>query len=63
MGQKLRKKLTSHSNKNVVTERDGGKQPVWTLFLFKSIWTRSQGSQGCQKSEKKITNKTVEFLR
>ena len=24
-------------------------QPVWTLFLFKSIWTRSQGSQGCQK--------------
>ena len=23
--------------------------PVWTLFLFKSIWTRSQGSQGCQK--------------
>jgi hypothetical protein len=24
-------------------------QPVWTLFLFKSIWTRSQGSQVCQK--------------
>ena len=24
-------------------------QPVWTLFLFKSIWMRSQGSQGCQK--------------
>ena len=24
-------------------------QPVQTLFLFKSIWTRSQGSQGCQK--------------
>ena len=24
-------------------------QPVWTLFLFKFIWTRSQGSQGCQK--------------
>ena len=24
-------------------------QPVWTLFLFKSIWTRPQGSQGCQK--------------
>ena len=24
-------------------------QPVRTLFLFKSIWTRSQGSQGCQK--------------
>ena len=24
-------------------------QPVWTLFLFKYIWTRSQGSQGCQK--------------
>ena len=20
-------------------------QPVWTLFLFKSTWTRSQGSQ------------------
>ena len=27
----------------------GSTQPVWTLFLFKSIWTRSQGSQGCQK--------------
>ena len=24
-------------------------QPVRTLFLFKSIWTRHQGSQGCQK--------------
>ena len=24
-------------------------QPVQTQFLFKSIWTRSQGSQGCQK--------------
>ena len=24
-------------------------QPVRTLFLFKSIWTRPQGSQGCQK--------------
>ena len=24
-------------------------QPVWTLFLSKSIWTRPQGSQGCQK--------------
>ena len=24
-------------------------QPVRTLFLFKSIWTRYQGSQGCQK--------------
>ena len=24
-------------------------QPVWTLFLFKSIWTRSLGSQGLQK--------------
>ena len=24
-------------------------QPVWTLFLFKSIWTRPQGSQGCPK--------------
>ena len=24
-------------------------EPVWTLFLFKSIWTCSQGSQGCQK--------------
>ena len=26
-------------------------QPVWTLFLFKSIWMCSQGSQGCQKSD------------
>ena len=24
-------------------------QPVWTLFLFKYKWTRSQGSQECQK--------------
>ena len=24
-------------------------QPVWPLFFFKSIWTRPQGSQGCQK--------------
>ena len=24
-------------------------QPVRTLFLFKFIWTRPQGSQGCQK--------------
>ena len=24
-------------------------QPVRTLFLFKSIWIRPQGSQGCQK--------------
>ena len=24
-------------------------QPVRTLFLFKSIWTQPQGSQGCQK--------------
>ena len=24
-------------------------QPVQTLFLFKSIWIRPQGSQGCQK--------------
>ena len=24
-------------------------QPVRTIFLFKSIWTRSQGSQGCHK--------------
>ena len=39
-------------------------QPVWTLFLFKSIWTRSQGSQGCQKIRFFFfTNKTVEFLR
>ena len=37
-------------------------QPVGTLFLFKSIWTRSQGSQGCQKSEFFFTNKTLEFL-
>jgi hypothetical protein len=29
-------------------------QPVWTLFLFKSIWTPSQGSQ-------RFTNKTVEL--
>ena len=27
----------------------GGTQPVRTLFLFKSIWIRPQGSQGCQK--------------
>ena len=26
-----------------------GTQPVRTLFMFKSIWTRPQGSQGCQK--------------
>ena len=24
-------------------------QPVQTLFLFKSIWIRPQGFQGCQK--------------
>ena len=24
-------------------------QPVWTLFLFKSIWIRPQGSQGYQE--------------
>ena len=28
---------------------DKNTQPVWTIFLFKSIWARSQGSQGCQK--------------
>ena len=27
-------------------------QPVGTLFLFKSIWTRPQGSQGCPKIQK-----------
>ena len=26
-----------------------GTQPVWTLFLFKSIWIRPQGYQGCHK--------------
>ena len=25
-------------------------QPVWTLFLFKSIWIRPHRSQGCQKT-------------
>ena len=29
-------------------------QPVRTLFLFKSIWTRPQGSQGCQKIHKNM---------
>ena len=29
-------------------------QPVQALFLFKSIWTRSQGSQGCQKIHKNM---------
>ena len=24
-------------------------QPVWTLFLLKSTWTRPRGFQGCQK--------------
>ena len=28
---------------------DAPTQPVQTLFLFKSIWIRPQGSQGCQK--------------
>ena len=42
---------------------DRGTQPVQTLFLFKSIWIRPQGSQGCQKSEFFFTNKTAEFLR
>ena len=27
----------------------GLRQPVRTLFLFKSIWIHPQGSQGCQK--------------
>ena len=29
-------------------------QPVRTLFLFKSLWTRPQGSQGCQKIHKNM---------
>ena len=29
-------------------------QPVQTLFLFKSIWIRPQGSQGCQKIHKNM---------
>ena len=37
-------------------------QPDQTLFLFKSIWMRPQGSQRCQKIRFFITNKTVEFL-
>ena len=38
-------------------------QPIQTLFLFKYIWTGSQGSQECQKIIFVFTNKTVEFLR
>ena len=42
-------------------------QPVQTLFLFKSIWIRPQGSQGCQKIKFFFffffTNNIVEFLR
>ena len=37
-------------------------QPDVTLFLSKSMWTRPQGSQGCQKIAFFFTNKTVEFL-
>ena len=38
-------------------------QPNVTLFLSKSIWTRPQGSQGCQKIRIVFfTNKTVELL-
>ena len=35
-------------------------QPVWTLFLFKSILTRSQRSQGCQKMRLDPLNVPVE---
>ena len=33
----------------LVVHRYTRTQPVLTLFLFKSIWTCSQGSQGCHK--------------
>ena len=35
-------------------------QPVRTLFLFKSVWTRPQGSQGCQKMGQDPLNMPVE---
>ena len=35
-------------------------QPVRTLFLFKSIWIRLQGSQGCQKMCKDPLNMPFE---
>ena len=35
-------------------------QPVWTLFLFKSIWIRPQGSQGCQKMRQDPLNMPFE---
>ena len=31
------------------TDQVRSTQPLQTLFLFKSIWKRPQGSQGCQK--------------
>ena len=46
-----------------ITYGNGNTQPVWTLFLFKSIWTCSQGSRGVKKSDFFFTNKIVEFLR
>ena len=36
-------------------------QPVWTLFLFKSIWIRPQRSQGCQKMRQDPLNMPFEF--
>ena len=33
----------------------------WTLFLFKSIWTRPQGCQWCQKN-RKVTNHNDQCL-
>ena len=35
-------------------------QPVRTLFLFKSIWIRLQGSQGCQKMRQDPLNMPYE---
>ena len=35
-------------------------QPVWTLFLFKSIWIHPQRSQGCQKMRQDPLNMPFE---
>ena len=37
-------------------------QPDWTLFLFKTIWTRPQGCQGCPKNRKVTRINTLKFF-
>ena len=45
---------------DIITNQPNHTQPVWTLFLFKSIWIRPQGSQGCQKMRQDLLNMPFE---